>query len=54
MSQTPLHDWLGPRLQALLREAEAAGFQRDIAMAVLQDMVTSSPAAAMLMPEVDD
>jgi hypothetical protein len=43
MSQTPLHDWLTPRVEALLREAEAAGFARDAALAVLLDLVTASP-----------
>jgi hypothetical protein len=44
MSPTPLHDWLTPRLEALLREAEAAGFARDVALAVLLDLITAFPS----------
>ncbi len=43
MSGTPLHDWLKPRLEALLREAEVSGFQREVVVAVLIDLVTSPP-----------
>jgi len=38
----PAHDFLLPRLAALLDEAVTAGFQRDVAVAVLIDLVTSS------------
>ncbi len=51
MSETPLHDWLWPRLQALLRAAEAAGFQRDAAVAVLVDQLTSVPVDPHAAPE---
>jgi hypothetical protein len=43
MSTTPLHDWLSPRLGALLREAEAAGFLREATLAVITDLVTGAP-----------
>jgi len=43
MSETPVHDWITPRLEALLAEAEAAGFARDVAVAVLQDILTGPP-----------
>ncbi len=40
-SDTPIHDFLNPRLTALVREAEAQGFQRDIVVAVLIDLITA-------------
>ena len=40
MTDTPAHDWLRPRLQRLVAEAEAAGIERSIAVAVLTDLVT--------------
>jgi hypothetical protein len=43
MSGAPLHDWLKPRMEALLRDAQAAGFERDVVVAVLIDLVTSPP-----------
>jgi hypothetical protein len=42
MSDTPLHEWLRQRLKDLLDEAEAAGFARDTAEAVLIDLATST------------
>jgi hypothetical protein len=41
--KTPLHDWLQPRLEAVLQQALAAGFQRDAVIAVLTDLVTAPP-----------
>jgi len=38
----PAHDFLLPRLAALVDEAVAAGIQRDVAVAVLIDLITSS------------
>ena len=38
MSTTPLHDWLRPRLDLLFAEANAAGFEREAALAVLTDI----------------
>jgi hypothetical protein len=40
MTDTPAHDWLLPRLQQMLADAEAAGIERSIAVAVLTDLVT--------------
>ena len=40
MSETPAHDWLRPRLQRLVADAEAAGIEREIAVAVLTDIIT--------------
>jgi len=43
MSETPLHDWLRPRLTELIRQAERAGFKRDAVIAVLTDLITAPP-----------
>jgi hypothetical protein len=43
MAHTPLHEWLRPRLDALLRDAMAAGFERDAAVAVIADLATAPP-----------
>lgn len=40
-SQSPARDFLLPRLVSLLDEAVANGFARDVAVAVLIDVVTS-------------
>lgn len=42
MSDTPAHDWLKPKLDELLMQAEAAGIERTIAIAVLTDIVTGA------------
>jgi len=42
MVDTPLHDWLRRRLKDQLDEAQAAGFGRDAAEAVLIDLATST------------
>ncbi len=42
MTDTPAHDWLKPRLEQLLADAEAAGIERSIAVAVLTDIVTGT------------
>jgi hypothetical protein len=41
MSQTPLHDWMRPRLEQVLQDAVAAGFERLAALAVLTDLATA-------------
>jgi hypothetical protein len=41
VSQAPARDFLLPRLAALVRDAQAAGIARDVAVAVLIDLVTS-------------
>jgi len=43
MSDTPVHNWLRPRLADLVRQAERAGFDRQTAIAVLTDLITSPP-----------
>jgi len=40
VSETPLQDWVTPRLTALLEEAVAAGFERQTAVAVIIDVIT--------------
>jgi hypothetical protein len=40
-SDSPAHDFLLPRLSALIDEAVANGIARDVAVAVLIDLVTS-------------
>jgi hypothetical protein len=51
MSQTPLHDWLRPRLDQLLRDAAAAGFERDVVLVVINDLVSSVPDTVPLPVE---
>jgi hypothetical protein len=51
MSQTPLHDWLRPRLDQLLCDAAAAGFERDVVLVVINDLVSSAPDTAPLPVE---
>jgi hypothetical protein len=40
-SNSPARDFLLPRLTALVNEAEASGLAREVAVAVLIDLVTS-------------
>ena len=40
MTDVPIHDWLRPRLRALVNEAERAGFDRQVVIAVLIDEIT--------------
>lgn len=42
MSQTPTHDWIRPRLQALVDEAIAAGFDPLTVTAVITDILAST------------
>ncbi len=39
---TPVHAWLHPRLVQLLDEAQRAGIQRDVAVAVITDLITDT------------
>jgi hypothetical protein len=43
MSETPVHDWLRPRLADLVRQAEQMGFERATVVAVITDLITSPP-----------
>lgn len=40
-SQTPVHDFIHPRVAALIAEARANGITKEIAVAVLIDIVTA-------------
>ncbi|MGI4943612.1 MAG: hypothetical protein ACRYHQ_24105 [Janthinobacterium lividum] len=42
LSQTPLHDWMMPRLQKLVDDAIAAGFDPLTVTAVLTDILAST------------
>ena len=46
MSQTPLHDWIMPRLRALLAGAVGQGFDPLAVAAVITDIVASTDLAA--------
>ena len=41
-SDSPAHDFLLPRLTRLVNDAVATGIERDVAVAVLIDLITSS------------
>jgi hypothetical protein len=42
-SDTPVHDWLRPRLADLVQQAERAGFLREAVVAVIMDLMTAPP-----------
>jgi hypothetical protein len=46
MPSTPAHEWFTPKLEALLKEADAAGYPRDLSQAVVTDLVNGVFAAA--------
>ncbi len=52
-SQTPVHDFIHPRISALVAEARAHGIAKDVAVAVLIDIVTS-PAFDTAAPDPRD
>lgn len=41
-SDSPIHDFVLPRLAALVNDAVAAGATREVAVAVIIDLITSS------------
>jgi hypothetical protein len=43
-SDTPIHDWLRPRLADLVQQAERAGFLREAVVAVIMDLMTAPPS----------
>jgi hypothetical protein len=51
-TDSPVHDFLLPRLTALVDATVAAGFARDVAVAVLIDLVTS-PGFDTATPDPD-
>jgi hypothetical protein len=48
------HDWFRPRLSALVAEAEADGIARDVAIAVITDIVNSAPLSVGPTESDDD
>jgi len=42
MSEQPLHDWLRPRLEKLIQEAESAGYGRVPTVAIIGDLIMDS------------
>jgi hypothetical protein len=48
------HDWFRPRLTALLAEADAAGYARDVSEAAITDLVNGELAAAIPASPPDD
>lgn len=40
---TPIHEWVLPRLAALVRDGESAGFDRSAVVAVITDLITAPP-----------
>jgi hypothetical protein len=53
-SDSPARDFLLPRLSALVDEAVAQGFARDVAVAVLIDLVTSPRFDTAVPDPADD
>jgi len=51
MTQTPVHDWLRPRLEQLIADGTAAGFEREAVLAVLVDLATAPPIDTVPLPE---
>jgi hypothetical protein len=47
------HDWLRPKLAALMDEAQAAGIARDVSVAVITDLV-NGPLFSQGPPETDE
>jgi hypothetical protein len=43
MEKGTAHEWYLPRLTALVEEAAAAGFARDVSVAVVTDLINSPP-----------
>jgi hypothetical protein len=46
MPQASPHDWLRPKLSALVAEAEAAGIDRGVSVAVITDLINGPPFSA--------
>ncbi len=53
-SDTPMHDFLLPRITALVDEAVAQGFARDIVVAVIIDIITAPRFDAAAPSPTDD
>jgi hypothetical protein len=53
MSSTPVHDWVKPRLDALVEEGAASGMQRDVIVAVLTDIIEGPGYNRAVVTEAD-
>ena len=53
MPQPSPHDWLRPRLAALVAAAKAAGIAPDVCVAVINDLINEAPYNTA-PPETDD
>ncbi len=53
MTEISPHEWLRPRLAALVAEAEAAGIPRDVSVAVITDLI-NGPLSADTPPPSDE
>ncbi len=51
MPDIPAHDWFRPKLIALFAEAAQAGYPRDVAEAVITDLVNGTLAACATPPQ---
>jgi hypothetical protein len=54
VTNTPAHDWFLPKLTALIAAAEAAGIARDVAVAVMSDIIDSPDFNTALPQEPDE
>lgn len=50
MTQPSPHEWLQPRLAALMDEAQQAGIARDVSVAVITDLVNGKLASPTPTP----
>jgi hypothetical protein len=50
---TPIHDWVSPRLDAMLADAVKAGMDRQIVVAVMTDIIASSAYNEAVTPPED-
>ncbi len=51
MTAAPAHDWFRERLTVLLADAEQAGYSRDIAQAVITDLMNGAFASPTPPPD---
>ena len=51
MTDTPARAWMHPRLIALLVEAKQAGIARDVAVAVITDLIEAPEFNTAVAPE---
>jgi hypothetical protein len=52
MTETPIRDWMLPKLAALIVDAEAQGFNRDAIIAVITDIIEGPEYnTAIILPE---